>query len=1405
MGETEARELNNDAALLAQEGRFAEAEPLLQRALQEWDESVEPSHPDRLATLRNLAAVAGELGERQRAREFSLQRLEGERVRRGAGDPQLADVLNDVASKVYQAGDVSLAERLVREALEIQQRAFGDDDPMVAATLTNLGQLRRAAGDLAEAGSLLERGLAARRATLPADDPALAESLGALADLAVDRADWANAKRLCGEAIEVRRRSLGDRSPQLADAFAQLADVLQASGDERAAVLPRQRSLEILREAVGVAHPAYARALNNLADVHYRLREWDEAAVLYAEAVEVLRRAWSDDHPIVGDLLNNLANAHRARGAYEEAERAFTEVLEVQRRHFPEDDERIQRALADLAELREQTASAEQGVDAADLHALANKYLEEADYATAERLALRALAARRDLLGPRHPDVAASLLTLGTVLQTTGRDTEAEAAYEEALAIAQETADAGATAGAALAGLAVVRGAAGDLTAAERLQREALEVARREYGSTGPVYTRALANLAIALTEQGRLDDAEPLLREAVDLADAAGERSIELAEAAAALGELHRRRGDFAAAEPLLERAFEIRREKLGRGHPSTAKSLHNLGLLLYEMGRPAAAAPRLEEALSSLRATLGDDHSETASVATTVALSAATQGDFERAGALLHEALQTQRRIQGRRHPTYARTLLMLGNVYRASNRRRDAEPLLREAAELLSDVLPPEDPRVAESLEGVAALYVDIGAYETAEDFLTRALAARRQAAEPTRRAEGNALVGLGLVRRARGDLERASELLEQAVETIRSSSGDAHPETANALGELARTRAAAGNVDAALQLLGEAVAIDERLIVEVFSVAAEHVALTHLRAVESRLGLLVSLVSRHRAADLAAVTRAADFVLRRKGLTAEAMGARRDEILRGHYPHLAEPLRELARLRIRVAGATRAGTGDTAETAALARRREELERTLAREVPQLELSRGLGNVDCDAVARALPAGAALVEIVATDPRDGSPSRYLAFVLPAGAPQDIRLVDLGQVDAVDRLIADARVELTGEGKTGDLRPVGLRDAVRVPIGRTDGVDRVTAPAGLRDIVFVPLERALAGRRRLFVASDGELSRLPFEVLPGRAGGHVIDDYAISYLSAGRDVLRFDATDTREPGPPVVFADPDFDLRAPGTSRALTEAPATGRQLARAGVSFERLPGTRHEGREVARALGIAEPLTGWRAVESALKACRSPSILHIATHGFFLPGPARRPVVNNFETIHLLEVPGEGHFVLDASPRFEEEGQDDALRSLGAGLDNPLLRSGLALAGANTALRGEPVPAEAEDGILTAEDVSALDLTGTRLVVLSACETGLGEQERGEGVFGLRRAFVLAGAQTLVMSLWKVPDKPTLALMTRYYGELLRGRGRSDALRAAQLALKADPETSDIRSWGAFICQGHPGPLR
>lgn len=431
----------------------------------------------------------------------------------------------------------------------------------------------------------------------------------------------------------------------------------------------------------------------------------------------------------------------------------------------------------------------------------------------------------------------------------------------------------------------------------------------------------------------------------------------------------------------------------------------------------------------------------------------------------------------------------------------------------------------------------------------------------------------------------------------------------------------------------------------------------------------------------------------------------------------------------------------------------------------------------------MAKALAEDCVLVEFVRFRPFDFGavargqpqfkPSRYLAFVLPGGAPDAVQMVDLGPTQEIDQLIADFRAETIRQSQEAAGRDLGGLPAA--PIGlHADG-------QALRRALVDPLLPAMEGRTSVLLAPEGDLTRLPFGMLPTQDGRRLIETFDVRYVATGRDVLRFGQPSARRVRDAVVIADPNFDLAIAGTAAKVQDASAVHlREIDRAGLHFRRLPGTRAEGERISQMLGV-EPWLESTAVKRRLKGYHSPHVLHIATHGFFLPDQRANRILR-FD-----------------DPPFEETTLG---RISEVARENPLLRCGVALAGANAWLKRQAVPPEVEDGLLTAEDVSGLDLLDTELVVLSACETGLGEVHVGEGVLGLRRAFVIAGAKGLVMSLWKVPDQQTQELMTDFYSRLSSGQGRATALRKAQLAMMS--RYRDPLAWGAFIYQGDPGPL-
>jgi CHAT domain-containing protein len=392
---------------------------------------------------------------------------------------------------------------------------------------------------------------------------------------------------------------------------------------------------------------------------------------------------------------------------------------------------------------------------------------------------------------------------------------------------------------------------------------------------------------------------------------------------------------------------------------------------------------------------------------------------------------------------------------------------------------------------------------------------------------------------------------------------------------------------------------------------------------------------------------------------------------------------------------------------------------------------------------------------------DPRIPGPDkwgdwRYVAYVLPAGGKP--AWADLGPADPIDELVVEARRELA----RADPRYAEVARALDAQ-------------------VMQPIRRLLGDARDVYLSPDGALNLVPFAALVDEDGRFLVSRYRFTWLTSGRDLLRLDAPDAPRSGP-VILAGPDYGRGGRAGAGGRGAAARGAHSLDLRGVRFAPLPGAAREGRELTALVPGARLLTAGAATEASVKALRGPRILHVATHGFFLDELPRGPGRTRGRGRGAEPIAG------DADDDAHDGGGGDGDQD-----EDPLLRSGLALAGANARRSG------GEDGILTALEVTGLDLRGTKLVALSACETAVGEATSGSGVYGLRSALMLAGAESQVMSLWKVDDEATRLLMDDYYRRLGAGGGRSDALREAQLALLARARTAHPFYWAAWIASG------
>ncbi|WP_437815778.1 CHAT domain-containing protein [Sorangium sp. So ce1078] len=849
-------------------------------------------------------------------------------------------------------------------------------------------------------------------------------------------------------------------------------------------------------------------------------------------------------------------------------------------------------------------------------------------------------------------------------------------------------------------------------------------------------------------------------------------------------LGELRMKQGDYAAAEQLLTRATSLHGKEPTRwSNPGVHGSLDSLVRLLL-----AKAEYDRGDALLS---TIPENDSRSYIGLTRAELEIA-RAEYGRAGELLRNQLKGDCYYD---RPRTARCLQDLADIHTEAGDPALARPLLERAVGILEKALGPEHPSLAAALERLASVQLLLGAEPSAvEPLVARALALRDEklgtghvgrttslmlrgdlalrrgdpaaaerdyrealALRERRLGDGHpgvaeALAALGQPREARGEREAAEPLYRRALAIEEAAFGPSHPRVARAIQRLGRLRLDQGALGEAMGLLARGADIQDRRALALLPAAGEEHRTAFVGALRDGTDLLLSLHADSAPSSPEATRLAFTAVLRRKGITLDAAadrvaalrdrGSADDTVLLKQFVAIQSQIVDLAvRLpRSRQPNELRAALGE------LERQKAAIEEELGRRATALRVDDE--PVTLDHVLAALPRGTALVELVVRRPRVpgragaasrapltwGAP-RYAAYVLHADGR--VAWADLGEAAPIDARAADMRRAFAQL----------LRDPQR-------------AARALDERVMQPVRALLGGARWLFLSPDGELNLVPFGALVDEHGRYLLEHSSFTYLTSGRDLLRSHHHDPRraEPGlPALVVGGPEFGS-ATRHARFRREAPAGAAPQRRSAdmraLSFPPLPGTLPEATAIAGRFPGAKALTGLDATEEALKAAAHPRILHLATHGFFLP---------------------------------------DVERADGALGENPLLRSGLALASANRPHDGP------EDGVLTALEASALDLYGTQLVVLSACETGLGEVKRADGVYGLRRALVLAGAETQVMSLWKIQDRETRNLMTSYYEKLATGGGRVEAMRQAQLEMRARPETAHPFYWAAFIVSG------
>ena len=934
----------------------------------------------------------------------------------------------------------------------------------------------------------------------------------------------------------------------------------------------------------------------------------------------------------------------------------------------------------------------------------AQKLKEAGGYSEAVPLVERALDLARRSLGPEHLGTAMALSRLATLRQLQGGFTRAETLFQQSLAIYEKA-----------------------------------------LGPDDVAVAQSLSNLALLYVDKGGYKQAEPLYQRAIKIEEKAlGPEHPEVASLLNNLGELYRLAGAYDLAEQLSQRALTNSEKALGPQHPQLGVYLNNLAAVYRAKGDYVRAEALMQRALQIYRSSLGAEHPNVATMMNNLGALYAQKGDYARAELFSQQSLAIQEKALGAEHPALVPALNALTSIYHARGEYVRAEPLYRRALAIREKALGPEHPDVATSLNNLAFVYSNKGDYGQAMPLFQRALEINEKALGHNHPAVALVLNNLASVYRNVGEFSRAEPLYKRALTITEQALGPEHPDTAMYLHNLAQLYSASGQVAQAIPLMARGNDIRERNLAYILTTGSEAQKLSYMATLAGETDATITLHTRLAPNDPQAPRLALLTVLRRKGRVLDMMAESVSALRRRLDPHGRALLERLAAARAQLAALVlrSPAQGDPAQ------RQAEIAKLLI-EADRLETeinSQSVGYktqtqpVTLERIQAALPPGAALVEVVSYRPynpqakvgeRSGA-ERYVAYVLKKeGAPAS---VELGDSAAIDTEVARFRKALMNP-KRGDVKQVAR---------------------ALDERVMRPIRKLLGEVRTVFLSPDGQLNLIPFEALVDEQDRYSVETYSFTYLTSGRDLLRLQVhAESRQP--PTVLANPLYE-QSQAASEMSQLRPGSGerRSADLSQAKFAPLPGTAEEAKAISATLPKPEVRTGAQATEGALKQVTGPVILHIATHGFFLPD---QPQPAESETRGLsIGVGSEG-------PSLQQ-----VILS-----ENPLLRSGIALAGANQ-LRG----GAGEDGILTAFEAAGLDLWGTKLVVLSACETGLGEVGNGEGVYGLRRALVLAGSESQVITLWQVSDTATRDLMAAYYKRLQAGEGRAEALRQVQLGM-------------------------
>ena len=869
----------------------------------------------------------------------------------------------------------------------------------------------------------------------------------------------------------------------------------------------------------------------------------------------------------------------------------------------------------------------------------------------------------------------------------------------------------------------------------EKWYLKTLAIREKAVGRQHLYYANTLNTLASLYSSMDNLEKAELLYLEVLAIQEKVqGNEHPDCAGSMYALGIIYERLGNLEKAEQLYLESKTIREKTLGKEHQHYAYILHNLARFYGEMGNHEKAESIYLEIIAICEKTLGKEHFNYAVYLDGLAHLYHEMGNYEKVEPLYLEAIAIFEKPQWNDYPGRAISMFNLATYYFNLGNFEKAEPLHLEAKALLEKIVGKENPNYTSALNELATLHFNIGNYEKSEPFYIE------------------------------------ENLIQKKV------LGAANSEYASSLRNLANLYAAMGNYAKAEPLYTECALTNQSILEKAVRHLSERELGNYLNKFSESQDQTLSFVQLSASKKVTAAC--FDNALFYKGFLLQTTGQIKRMSL--FNPASTEKFNLLKSYERRLAAqyTQPIADRDSITVADLEAKANDLEKELARTVAGF--GQALQQVKWQEVQAALKPGEVAIEFVSyrffrKEPTDST--MYAALILlplPAGASAEAGRAEMPQFIP---LFEEREIAALFKNK-------GARKSDYVNTLYTNSDQTAGKQKNLYQAIWQPLENALAGAKTVYFSPAGLLHRINFNAIPGQDGKPLADRLNLVQLGSTRQIALPQplANATLSPEA-MLFGGIDYEPDSLNKSPTLIPQDYAS---TRGGIDFEEMNSTLRGGawgylpwteKEVNSLQAILKqsdlrPILykGAEGSEEAFKNIgadgASPLVLHLATHGYFFPDPKRLPQ--------------------------QAATNESAFKRA----EHPMIRSGLILAGGNyTWKTGKPFRPDREDGVVTAYEISQMNLSNTELVVLSACETGLGDIEGNEGVYGLQRALKIAGAHYIVMSLWQVPDAQTQELMTAFYTNWFsRKMPIPEAFDAAQKAMRDKYEHPFF--WAGFI---------